>query len=75
MYEVGVSRGCSEWLGVGAPGHSLAEPLCRAAQQLRATESERASGRGRYVGGGWLRTPLLEFKAIRVQEPSAVAGN
>lgn len=37
--------------------------------------TERASGRGRYVGGGWLRTPLSEFEAICVREPWEVAGN
>lgn len=52
IYEVGVSRGCSEWMGVGAPGHSLVEPPCWAAQQLRATQREPQEGAGMWEAGG-----------------------
>lgn len=73
IYEVGVSRGCSEWMGVGAPGHSLVE-LPVGPPSSSGPHRERASGRGRYVGGGWLRTPLLEFKAICVRGPAGGGG-
>lgn len=47
-----------EWV----PLSTLVELLCWDAQQPRATQ--RAWGRGRYVGAGWLRTHLLEVKTI-----------